>query len=342
MSRCTIIAEIGVNHNGDLGLAKELVDAAAEASADVVKFQVFTPEAVIARSAPKADYQKATTDAAGSQLEMVRKLALGDQAFWDLRRHCEQRNIEFLASPFDLGSIDFLVSLGVSSIKIPSGEITNLPYLRKVGKLGKKTLLSTGMSTLGETEQALHVLEEHGTPLDHICLLHCTTEYPAPYDQTNLRAMLTLQTAFPGVSIGFSDHTVGSHVAVAAVALGAVVIEKHFTLDKTMEGPDHKASLEPAELAELVRSVRDVEAALGAGRKRPTASETPNMRVARKSIVAARDIRAGEILGEENITVKRPGTGLSPMLWDAVCGAEAVRDFAADELIEFDANPRLR
>jgi len=334
MSRCMIIAEIGVNHNGNLGLAKELVDAAAQSGADVVKFQVFKSEAVISQFAPKARYQKETTGSDGSQLEMVRKLELDDDAFQDLFRYCSQRGVSFLASPFDLRAVDFLAALGVSSIKIPSGEITNLPYLRKVGNLRKKCILSTGMCTLGDVEQALGVLEQQGMTPDLVCLLHCTTEYPAPHSEVNLRAMLTLQSAFPGYSIGYSDHTVGPQVAIAAVALGATVIEKHFTLDKNMEGPDHKASLNPREMAELVSSIRDVEAALGDGRKRPMPSEASNMRVARKSIVAAASIRAGDLMDERNLTVKRPGSGLSPMLWDEVCGTRATRDYFIDELIE--------
>ncbi len=328
-----IIAEAGVNHNGDLALAIQLIDVAAKAGADVVKFQTFSADRLVTTHARKADYQAQATDAGESQHAMIRRLELTRDMHEALVAHCRARGIRFLSAGFDTESIDLLVQLGQDSFKIPSGEITNLPYLRRVGRCGKPVMLSTGMATLGEIEAALGALEEAGTPRGRITVLHCTTEYPAPMADVNLRAMLAIRDAF-GVAVGYSDHTLGIEVAIAAVALGATVIEKHVTLDRNLPGPDHKASLEPDELRAMVMAIRNVEQAMGDGIKRPGLSETKNKPVARKSLVAACDIRAGESFSEANLAVKRPGTGVSPMRWDEVLGRKAVRDFAPDELIE--------
>ena len=329
-----IIADAGVNHNGVLDTALRLVDVAAEAGANAVKFQTFQAEALASASAEKAGYQKQTTGNAEAQLDMLRRLELSPEAHRRIMQQCDKRGIAFLSSPFDLASIDFLITLGLGVFKIPSGEITNLPYLRKVGALGKEIILSTGMSNLEEVDTALRFLEKSGTARERITLLHCTTEYPAPFAEVNLLAMRAMGKAFPGIKgVGYSDHTPGIEISIAAAALGASIIEKHFTLDKTMEGPDHRASLEPSELAQLVRSVRHVEAALGDGIKAPTASELPNRDIARKSLVAARDIQVGEVFSEENLTAKRPGTGISPMLWDDVLGTKATRALRKDEAL---------
>lgn len=328
-----IIAEAGVNHNGDPDLALRLVDAAADAGADRVKFQTFDAARLVSAQACKADYQLRTTDAAESQLAMLKRLELSRATHEALIRRCRERSIGFLSTAFDPGSLDLLVELGIDSLKIPSGEITNLPALRRIGALRKPVLLSTGMATLGEVETAIDVLERAGTPRSHITVLHCTTEYPTPMAEVNLRAMCAMREAF-GVAVGYSDHTAGIEVAVAAVALGATVIEKHFTLDRNLPGPDHKASLEPDELGAMVEAIRNIETALGDGIKRPGPSERRNQAVARKSLVAARPIRAGEEFGADNLAVKRPGDGISPMRWDEVIGRHARRDFAADELIE--------
>lgn len=330
-----IIAEAGVNHNGDYGRAVEMIAAAKEAGADYVKFQTAVPELVISTVAPKAEYQKETTGAEESQLEMCRKIHLRLDDYAPLAEECRRQGIGFMSTPFDLRSIDCLAPLGMDFWKIPSGEITNLPYLRKIGALGQPIILSTGMSELGEVEAALRVLEEAGTPRRMVGLLHCNTQYPTPMRDVNLRAMETLRTLGAG-AVGYSDHTVGTEVPVAATALGAKIIEKHFTLDKTLPGPDHRASLDPAELALMVRQIRNIEQALGSPDKRVSPSERPNIEVARKSIVAARDIKAGELFTEENITVKRPGGGISPMLWDRVIGQRATRDFPYDHLIILD------
>ena len=326
----TIIAEAGVNHNGDYDLAKQLVEQAAAAGADYVKFQTFIAEKAVSSFAPKAEYQKEATGASESQYEMVKRLELSFQAFEKLNQYCQQQNIAFLSTAFDLESIAFLESLAPSVWKIPSGEITNLPYLLKIAATKKKIILSTGMCTLQEVEQAVRVLQDNGS--GEITLLHCTTQYPTPFSDVNLKAMLTLKREF-GLPVGYSDHTNGIEVAIAAAALGAVVIEKHFTLDRTLPGPDHKASLEPVQLQAMVSAIRNVEAAMGDGIKAPAESERSNLAVARKSIVASRHIDKGETLSEENITTKRPGTGLSPMLWFEVLGTRAVRDFEKDELI---------
>jgi N,N'-diacetyllegionaminate synthase len=330
--RTLIIAEAGVNHCGDIGMAKRLVEAAAEAGADLVKFQTFSSSRLAIAGAEKARYQIDATDAAESQSEMLRRLELSADMHVELIDHCGRQGISFFSSAFDVQGVDFLVGLGIDRIKIPSGEITNLPYLRHIGGLGKPVILSTGMATLGEIEDALAVLEHSGTPRNHVTVLHCNTEYPTPMHDVNLTAMVNIGLAF-GVEVGYSDHTLGTEVPVAAVALGACVIEKHFTLDRRLAGPDHGASLEPSELSAMVRAIRNVERALGDGIKRPTLSEIKNRPVARKSIVASRPIKAGDVFSEDNVTSKRPGTGISPMRWDEVVGRVARRDFAIDELI---------
>ncbi len=334
-NKVIIIAEAGVNHNGDYDRAVEMVYAAKAAGADYVKFQTAVPELVISSIAPKAEYQKETTGEGESQLEMCRKIHLALDDYAPLRDICRKVGIGFMSTPFDLVSIDCLANLGMDFWKIPSGEITNLPYLRTIGKMGGKVILSTGMSELQEIDAALRVLEEAGTPRSNVILLHCNTQYPTPYEDVNLRAMISLATL--GVAaVGYSDHTVGIEVPVAAVALGAKVIEKHFTLDKSLPGPDHKASLDPSELSAMVSAIRNIEKALGSASKHVSASERPNIEIARKSIVAARDIKMGELLTEENITVKRPGNGISPMLWDKIIGTVACRDFSADALITIE------
>ncbi|MDO8652928.1 MAG: N-acetylneuraminate synthase [Undibacterium sp.] len=328
-----IIAEAGVNHNGDLGLAKQLIDVAADAGADIVKFQTFSANRLVTREAKKADYQTQTTDGKESQYEMLRRLELSADMHHELIAHCAARDIGFFSTGFDIESLDLLVSLGQEHFKIPSGEITNLPYLRHIGRLGKAVILSTGMATLGEIEAAIDVLEQAGTSRASMTVLHCTTEYPTPMAEVNLRAMQSIHTAF-GVTVGYSDHTRGIEVAIAAVAMGASVIEKHFTLDRNMPGPDHKASLEPDELNAMVAAIRNIEIALGDGIKRLTPSEVKNKPVARKSLVASTAISAGDLFSVANIAAKRPGTGLSPMRWDEVMGRTATRNFVADELIE--------
>lgn len=332
-SKTIIIAEAGVNHNGDLALAKRMVVAAKEAGADYVKFQTAVPELVISTVAPKAEYQKETTGADESQLEMCRKLHLPLSDYAGLKKYCDEVGIGFMSTPFDLVSIDCLAELGMDYWKIPSGEITNLPYLRKIASKGGKVILSTGMSTLTEVEAAVKILEKGGVKRDEIILLHCTTQYPTPFEAVNLRAIDSLAT-LGCRSVGYSDHTQGITVPIAAVALGASVIEKHFTLDRNLPGPDQKASLEPDELRQMVEAVRQVEASLGGAEKIVAEVERPNIEVARKSIVAARPISKGEIFSEENITVKRPGSGISPMMWDSVIGRQAPDDFEADSLIK--------
>ena len=327
-----ISAEAGVNHNGSIELARKMIDVAVEAGADAIKFQTFKAEKVVSRYAPKAEYQKKKTMADESQLEMIKKLELDVDAHRELIAYCRQKNIQFLSTPFDLESIDLLNELGLDIFKIPSGEITNLPYLRKIGALKKEIILSTGMADLDEIEDALDVLMEAGTKLQNITVLHCNVEYPTPMQDVNLRAMETIALKF-GVRVGYSDHTLGIEVPVAAVAMGATVIEKHFTLDKNMEGPDHKASLEPDELKTMVRAIRNIEEALGSGIKKPSPSELKNKPIVRKSIVAARDIHKGEAFTEENLTIKRSGTGISPMRWDEVIGQRARKDYQQDELI---------
>jgi N,N'-diacetyllegionaminate synthase len=328
-----IIAEAGVNHNGDIELAKQLIDAAADAGADVVKFQTFKADRQVTHDAKKADYQNQTTDRTESQHEMLHRLELSTEMHHELIAHCAMRNIAFLSTGFDIESVDLLRSLGQDSFKIPSGEITNLPYLRHIGRLGKSVILSTGMATMGDIESAIGVLEQAGTKKTNITVLHCTTEYPTPMAEVNLRAMQSIHNAF-GVAVGYSDHTAGIEVAIAAVALGATVIEKHFTLDRSLPGPDHKASLEPSELKAMVTAIRNIEVAMGDGIKRLTPSELRNKPIVRKSLVASQTIKTGDIFSAQNVTAKRPGTGVSPMRWDEVVGRIASRDYSIDELIE--------
>mgnify|MGYP003397691067 CR=1 FL=1 len=326
-----IIAEAGVNHNGNLALAKEMARVAKEAGVDIVKYQTAVPELVVSKFAEKAAYQKATTGAGESQLEMIRRIHFDFKSHQELKEYCDSIGIAYLSTPFDDASIDFLAQLDLPLYKIPSGEITNLPYLEKIAALQKPVILSTGMSTLSEIEEALAVLENGG--VTDITLLHCNTEYPTPYADVNLKAMADLRQQF-GYPVGYSDHTLGFSVDIAAVALGACVIEKHFTLDKTMEGPDHKASLDPIELKAMVQEIRNTEAALGSGKKQVTQSEAKNKPIARKSIVAKRNITKGEAYTAENLTVKRPGDGISPMRWYEILGKTAPRDFGEDEKIE--------
>jgi len=331
--RTLIIAEAGVNHNGDIRLAKKLIDVAAMAGVDIVKFQTFNASRQVTSNAQKADYQIQTEDDKESQHEMLRRLELTDDMHRELIAHCATHNIGFFSTGFDIESIDLLLSLGQRHFKIPSGEITNLPYLRHIGKIGKPVFLSTGMSTLGDIESAIDALEQAGTARDQITVMHCTTEYPAPINEVNLRAMQSIHAAF-GVPVGYSDHTAGIDVAIAAVAMGATVIEKHFTIDRNLPGPDHKASLEPTELIAMTAAIRNIEIAVGDGIKRLTSSEIRNQSVSRKSLVAAREIKIGEVFTFENMTAKRPGTGVSPMRWDEFIGKKARRDFVMDEQID--------
>lgn len=328
-----IIAEAGVNHNASMEMARQMVREAAKAGADYVKFQTAVPELVISSIAPKAEYQKETTGEEQSQLEMCKAIHLPLSAYAELADLCRKEGIGFMSTPFDLVSIDTLVPLGMDYWKIPSGEITNLPYLRKIASKGGRVILSTGMSTIIEISQAIDILVSGGIRRDDIYLLHCTTQYPTPYSDVNLLAMNSLRRLEVG-GVGYSDHTLGIEVPIAAAALGAKVIEKHFTLDKNLPGPDHRASLDPEELAAMVKAVRHIEEALGSGEKKVADCERPNIEVARKSIVAARPIAAGEVFTEENITVKRPGNGISPMEWDEVIGKTAKKDFPYDSLIE--------
>lgn len=331
MSKIFVIAEAGVNHNGNIDLARKLVDVAVTAGADAVKFQTFKAENLVCRSACKADYQMETTDQEESQFDMLKKLELTPKMHEQLIDYCRQKGIMFLSTPFDTDSLHYLIRCGIGIIKISSGEITNYPFLREIGRTGKKVIISSGMSALDEVRDAVKALTENGS--GGITVLHCNTEYPTPYADVNLRAMLTLKEKL-GVDVGYSDHTKGIEVPIAAAALGASVIEKHFTLDKNMPGPDHKASLEPAELQAMVSAIRNIESALGNGRKEPSKSEKKNIAIARKSIVAKCDIETGEVFTEDNLTTKRPGTGISPMQWNQVVGRRAKRKFNSDELIE--------
>ncbi len=328
-----IIAEAGVNHNGNMDLARQLIDAAVDSGADMVKFQTFNADKLAIPQASKAEYQKQGAGTDESHYDMLRKLELTREMHESLIEYCQKRGILFFSTGFDIDSIDMLVEFGIDRFKIPSGEITNLPYIRHIGQYQKPVILSTGMATLGEIEAALHILEEAGTPRNIITILHCNTEYPTPMKDVNLNAIVTISKAF-GVNAGYSDHTQGIEVAIAAVALGATVIEKHFTLDRNLPGPDHKASLEPDELKAMVDAIRNIEQALGDGIKRPSTSELKNKLVARKSLVAAKHIAIGEVFDEDNLTVKRPGTGISPIYWDEIIGRKASRDFIANELIE--------
>ncbi len=330
MRRVCIIAEVGVNHNGNIELAKNMIVEAKRCGADIVKFQTAKLEMFVTRNAEKADYQKQTTDSKESQYNMLKKLTLSFEQFVMLDNYCKENDITFLSTPFDVASIDFLNQLEMPFWKIPSGEITNFPYLIRIASTHKPIVLSTGMSTIDEIQAAINVLQDNGS--DAITLLHCTTEYPAPYLDVNLKAMETLRSKF-NVAVGYSDHTKGIEIPVAAVAMGATIIEKHFTLDRNMEGPDHKASLEPDEFASMVKAIRNVELAIGDGEKKPAESEKKNIAIARKSIVAACKINKGEVFTEDNITTKRPGNGISPMQWVEVLGGRAVKDFEEDELI---------
>lgn len=333
MEKTIIIAEAGVNHNGSMLMARQMVEAAENAGVDYIKFQTFKASNLVNISAEQADYQKHNIGKSESQLEMLSRLELSFNSFCDLNDYCKKQAIKFLSTPFDLESIDFLAGLGMDYMKIPSGEITNLPYLRKIAKTGIPVIMSTGMCTLGDIEAALNVLYIGGLSTEQVTLLHCNTEYPTPMIDVNLRAMETLRSAF-GTKVGYSDHTKGIEVPIAAVAMGASVIEKHFTLDRSLPGPDHVASLEPYELKQMVDSIRNIEQAMGYSEKRISDSERKNIAIARKSIVALRDIRKGELFSESNLIVKRPGNGISPMKWDEVIGKTAVRDFKEDELIE--------
>lgn len=330
MARTYIIAEAGVNHNGSFELACKLVDAAKAAGVDCVKFQTFKAKNLVSRNAAKADYQKETTGD-GSQEDMLKKLELSYDEFIELKKYCDRVGISFLSTPFDFESIDFLNSIDMPFWKIPSGEVTNYPYLVALAKTKKPIIMSTGMCSMDEIRAAIKVLKDNGS--DDIKLLHCNTEYPTPFEDVNLTAMQSIRDEF-GLEVGYSDHTKGIEIPIAAVAMGATIIEKHFTLDRNMEGPDHKASLEPDELEEMVSSIRHIEDALGSGNKVSSPSETKNKAVARKSIVAKCRIKAGDILSEDNITVKRPGTGISPMKWPEIIGTKAIRDYDEDEMIE--------
>lgn len=328
-----IIAEAGVNHNGSLKIAKEMILEASSAGADYIKFQTFITGNLVSKDARQADYQAKNLGVETSQFEMLQKLELSKEDHLELIKSCKENGIAFFSTAFDLESVDMLSSLNIPIWKIPSGEITNLPYLRKIGSFGKPIIISTGMATLGEIEDAIGVLELSGTARENITVLHCTTEYPAPIDEVNLNAMITIGKAF-NVKYGYSDHTEGIEIPLAAVAMGASVIEKHFTLDKNMIGPDHKASLSPGELRDMVSAIRKIEHSLGDGIKIPSAGEIKNKVAARKSIVASKNIRQGELFTIDNITVKRPGDGISPMHWDQILGRQAKRNFARDEQIE--------
>ncbi len=332
MNKVFIIAEAGVNHNGKKELAKKLIDVASEAGADAVKFQTFKTENLVSKNAQKAEYQKQTTNKEESQFEMIKKLELDVDTHKELISYAQEKNIMFLSTPFDHDSIELLDDLGLEIFKIPSGEITNLPYLRQIGKLNKKVILSTGMADIGEIEDALDILISYGTKKENIIVLHANTEYPTPMEDVNLKAMVTIGNTFD-IKFGYSDHTLGIEVPTAAVAMGAYCIEKHFTLDKTMEGPDHKASLEPDELKAMVKAIRNIEKALGSSLKKPSKSEAKNKEIVRKSIVAKIEIKVGEVFTEDKLAIKRPGNGISPMYWDEIIGTFAQKDYKEDELI---------
>ena len=327
-----IIAEAGVNHNGSIKLAKKLIDVASDAGADAVKFQTFKAENLATKKAKKANYQMATTNLKESQFDMLKKFELDVETHKQLISYCKKKCIKFLSSPFDQDSIKLLHNLSLDMFKIPSGEIINLPYLRQIGRLNKKIILSTGMANINEINDALDVLIRSGTKKNKITVLHANTEYPTPMEDVNLKAMLTIGNTFD-VSYGYSDHTPGIEVDIAAVAMGATCIEKHFTLDCNMDGPDHKASLEPNELRAMIKAIRNIEIALGNGVKKPSNSEIPNMKIVRKSIVAKTEIKKGDILNEKNLTIKRPGNGINPMKWDKLIGTKSKRDYKEDDLL---------
>ena len=327
-----IIAEAGVNHNGSIDLAKKLIDVASDSGADAVKFQTFKAENLATKNAKKANYQMETTNIKESQFDMLKKFELDVETHKQLISYCNKKSIMFLSSPFDQDSIKLLNNLGLETFKIPSGEIINLPYLRHIGKLNKKIILSTGMANINEIKDALDILIQAGTKKNNITVLHANTEYPTPMEDVNLKAMITIGNTF-NVSYGYSDHTLGIEVDIAAVAIGATCIEKHFTLDCNMEGPDHKASLEPDGLKAMVKAIRNIELALGSNIKKPSKSEIPNMQIVRKSIVAKTLIKKGDILSENNLEIKRPGSGINPMRWDEVVGTKATKDYSEDDLI---------
>ena len=333
MNKVLIIAEAGVNHNGSIKIAKQLIDVAADAGVDYIKFQTFRTEKLVSKTAPKADYQIQNTGNDNSQYDMLKRLELSENDHWELIDYCNKKNVKFFSTAFDIDSVSFLYRLGLSQWKIPSGEITNFPYLRAIGKTRQPVILSTGMANLQEIEEAIKVLVQFGTTREEITLLHCTTEYPAPKNEVNLLAIQTLKNHF-GLNVGYSDHTQGIEIPVAAVALGATVIEKHFTLSRDLEGPDHRASLEPNELKQMVQYIRNIEKALGNGIKIPSENEKKNIAIVRKSIVVARNIVQGERFTEDNITVKRPATGISPMQWENIIGKEAYKNFSQDEQIK--------
>jgi len=333
MDKTLIIAEAGVNHNGSMESAKRLIDVAVKSGADYVKFQTFKAEKLVTQTADKAEYQKELTDTEETQFEMIKKLELNRAAHEELIQYCANKDIRFLSTAFDHDSIDLLAELDIPLFKIPSGEITNLPYLRHIGRMGKPIIMSTGMATLEEVRSALNILLKAGAKKDKITILHCNTEYPTPMEDVNMKAMLTMADSL-GVNIGYSDHTLGFEVSIAAVVMGATVIEKHFTLDRNMPGPDHAASLEPDELKELVCSIRNIEKVMGDGIKKPSPSEEKNIPIARKSIVAKKPIELGELFLKENLTVKRPGTGISPMEWDTIINQKSNKNYQKDDLIE--------
>ena len=330
MQRTFIIAEAGVNHNGDIEIAKKMIDVASAAGADAVKFQTFKAERIVSLNAPKAEYQIENTNNTESQYQMLKKLEIDKETHLELMEYCKEKNIMFLSTPFDIDSVHMLVELGIEIIKIPSGEITNLPYLREVAKQKKKVILSTGMSNMQEVKDAVGILRQNGT--EDITVLHCNTQYPTPMEDVKLRAMISMGKELE-LPVGYSDHTQGIEVPIAAVAMGATVIEKHFTLDKTMDGPDHKASLEPEELRKMVKSIRNIEKALGDGIKTISESEKDNLSIVRKSIVASCRIEKGELFTEKNLTVKRPGNGISPMKWDEIIGKVSDKTYEVDEVI---------
>tara|TARA_B100001173_G_C16021767_1_gene562412 strand:+ start:1706 stop:2701 length:996 start_codon:yes stop_codon:yes gene_type:complete len=330
--RVFIIAEAGVNHNGSINLAKKLIDAAFSAGADAIKFQTFTAKNLATKNSEKANYQKNLTNKKETQFNMLKKLELSKEVHLELIKHSKNKNIKFLSSPFDHESIDLLNDLGLEMFKIPSGEITNLPYLKRIGRFNKKIILSTGMSNMDEVKNALDILINSGTKKNNITILHANTEYPSPMEDVNLRAMTTIGKELD-VKFGYSDHTLGTEVDIAAVAMGASCVEKHFTLDCNMEGPDHKASLEPHQFKEMVTAIRNIEKALGSDIKKPSKSEFPNIQIVRKSIVAKTKIKKGDVLSENNLAVKRPGRGISPMKWNEIVGTKATKDYNEDDLI---------
>ena len=335
MDKVIIIAEAGVNHNGDINQAKSLVDVASNAGADYVKFQTFKANNLVAKHAQKAEYQKQFTDQSESHYEMIKKLELNYDNHLELIEYCKSKNIKFLSSPFDIDSIDLLIKLELDTLKIPSGEITNLPYLKYIGKLNTSIILSTGMANLSEIERAISILEKAGTRQKNLTVLHCNTEYPSPMKDVNLNAMNSIAKKLK-VDVGYSDHTKGIEISIAAAAMGAKIIEKHFTLDRKLEGPDHAASLEPKELQNMVKAIRNIEIALGNGIKEPSNSEKKNIEIARKSIVAKCDIKPGEFFSEENITTKRPGSGISPMKWYDLIGSVSSKKYEKDDLITWN------